>query len=124
MSLVLLALLVVDQQSLWDGSLSGVRPSIRPSVPVTRKQAMGITSHIISSIWVTEIVMMKTMHFLSQYLKPIWPPGYSSRTTRDADTKPSAMYLVGPEFVSNEDNDPDSSKMAARVAILKLAFET
>ena len=53
---VFLALLVVDQQSYWDGSLSGVRPSVRPSVsqsvrplfvsPITHKRGIGIASYL------------------------------------------------------------------------------
>ena len=38
--------------------------------------------------------------------------------------KPSEMYLVVPVLVIIEVHDPDSSKMAARAAMLKLAFET
>ena len=40
------------------------------------------------------------------------------------DMKPSEMYLVVPVVVIIEVHDPDSSKMAARAAMLKLAFET
>ena len=54
--LAFLVLLVVDQQSYWDGSLSGVQPSIHPFVspsvrplfvtPITHKRGIGIASYL------------------------------------------------------------------------------
>ena len=73
------------------------------------------------------------MHFLGQHLNPIWPPGghveflfiatppdqHKMQTRNQVQCSWLGLLLCLIEI-----HDPDSSKMAARVAILKLAFET
>ena len=69
-------------------------------------------NHFISSSWVTEIIMMKVMHFLCPYLNPIWPPcliscyRYSRRLTNVIDTKPSTIYFDRPVVVSKWNSWP------------------
>ena len=89
--------------------------------------------YFISSNSVTEIVMMNFMHFLGQNLNPIWPPGGHVEFIVIA-TPPDPQQMqthnqvqciwLGLKLCLNEIHDLDSSKMAARPAILKLAFQT
>ena len=77
--------------------------------------------------------MMKFMHYLGQNLNPIWPPGGHVEFLVIA-TPPDRHYMqtrnqvqciwLGLKLCLNEIHDTDSSKMAARAAISKLAFET
>ena len=77
--------------------------------------------------------MMKVMHFLGQCLNLKWLPGghieilviASTPDPQQMQTRNQVQCIwLGLKLCLNEIHDPDSSKMAARVAILNLAFET